>query len=457
MFQCIEKLIIIDCRFTKWRLPPLRYCALLLVLLWWPCKAFSHDIPSSITLYLYIKPEAEKVNVLMRVPMEALSEIDFPKRGPGYLDFPRLNPAMEEAARFYLSESFQIFENGRELTDPTIEAVRVDMPSDRSFTEYRTAIGNLRAPPLNNDTDLFWAQGVFDLLVTYPIESPQSDFAFESVLDQLSEETTTVLRFILPDGGERVFNYTGNPGLVDLDPGFFSALGRFVVLGFEHILDGLDHLLFLFCLVIPLRRLGALVPVITSFTIAHSITLISSAFGLVPNVMWFAPLIETLIALSIVYMACENILGVDLKNRWLITFFFGLVHGFGFSFVLSDTMQFAGTHLFSSLLAFNVGVELGQLFVLLLAIPALNLFFRVVKVERVGTILLSAFVAHEAWHWMTERGSEFFQYEIQAPVLNAAFFAGLMRWGMLLVVIAVIVWLLLQLFNRFASINTAAK
>src|SRR5260370_21038583 len=83
-----------------------------------------------------------------------------------------------------------------------------------------------------------------------------------------------------------------------------------------------------------------------------------------------------LIAISIVYMALENIVSPQLKRRWLITFGFGLVHGFGFSFALRQTLQFAGSHLLTSLLSFNVGVELGQLLVLVVLIPALGLLVR---------------------------------------------------------------------------------
>src|SRR6185369_5176239 len=112
---------------------------------------------------------------------------------------------------------------------------------------------------------------------------------------------------------------------------------RFVVLGFEHILEGTDHLLFILCLVIPFRRLRTLVLIVTAFTVAHSMTLIAAAFGYAPGALWFAPLIETLIAASIVYMALENIVGSKVGRRWIIAFAFGLVHGFGFSFVLKDT------------------------------------------------------------------------------------------------------------------------
>ncbi len=190
-----------------------------------------------------------------------------------------------------------------------------------------------------------------------------------------------------------------------LDPRWFQAAWRFVVDGFFHILGGVDHLLFLLCLVIPFRRIAALVPIVTSFTIAHSITLIASAYDMAPGALWFPALVETLIAASIVYMALENIISPALRRRWMITFGFGLVHGFGFSFALRDSLQFAGNHLLTSLLSFNVGVEIGQLVVLVLVVPALDLLFRYGVAERIGTIVLSALVAHTGWHWMTERGA----------------------------------------------------
>ncbi len=413
----------------------------------------AHDIPAKVTLHIYVKPSGDQLQVLMRVPMEALSEIDFPKRGPGYLNFSLTDKAIHDAAESYLTSSFEIFENEKSLSSHQLQAVRIDLPSDRSFSSYQSAVKNIKSPALDDSIDLYWGQGVLDVLVSYPIESEASQFSFVSSLDRLGEETNTVLRFVMPNNSERVFNYFGNPGKVDLDPSFFNAFYKFIVLGFEHILDGLDHLLFLFCLVIPLRKFRSLIPVITAFTVAHSITLISTLFGIVPNVIWFAPLIEMLIALSIVYMACENILGVSLKNRWLVTFGFGLIHGFGFSFVLADTMQFAGTHLVSSLLAFNIGVELGQLFVLAITLPVLLLFFKFVPVERIGIILLSAFVAHQALHWMMERGEDLLAYSFELPTFDVLFWIALMRWGMLLLVVGIVGALLFSVFKRFLQVG----
>src|SRR4029079_7302666 len=175
-------------------------------------------------------------------------------------------------------------------------------------------------------------------------------------------------------------------------------------------------------------------------TVAHSITLIASAFGLAPDALWFPPLVETLIAASIVYMALENIVAPQLRRRWIITFAFGLVHGFGFSFALRQTLQFAGSHLLRSLLSFNVGVELGQLLVLLVLVPALGFLFRRVP-ERTGTIVLSALVSHTAWHWMIERWDRLRQFRVPWPALDAALLAGALRGLMVVVAAAGVVWL----------------
>ena len=130
-----------------------------------------------------------------------------------------------------------------------------------------------------------------------------------------------------------------------------------------------------------------------------------------------------------------------LKRRWMITFAFGLVHGFGFSFALRQTLQFAGTHLLTSLLSFNIGVELGQLLVLVVLIPALDLLFRSVVQERIGTIVLSALVAHTAWHWMTDRYAVLRQFRFEWPAIDAAFWVSVMRWAMLVVAAAGLYWL----------------
>jgi len=407
-----------------------------------PVRVSAHDIPSDATIHLLVKPEGRTLHVLARAPLGAMLDVDFPLRPSGNLDLSRAEGSLRDAAVLWLSNNIEIYEGDSLLAPPEIAAIRVSLPSDFTFASYEQATLHLTGPRLPEGTELPWEQGRLDVWFEYRIQSDRAELSIHPGLARLGIRVLTVLRFVLPGppgGVVRAFELHGDPGLVRLDPRWHQAAFRFVELGFFHILDGTDHLLFLFCLLIPFRRFRALVWIVTSFTVAHSATLIASAFGLAPSALWFPPLVETLIAASIVYMALENIVGTKVQRRWMITFAFGLVHGFGFSFALRETLQFAGKHLLTSLLAFNVGVELGQILVLAVLLPLLAVLFRYVVPERLGTILLSAFIAHTGWHWMVERGATL--GEFSWPALDAAFAARALRWLALPVAVAALVWL----------------
>ena len=422
--------------------------ALVLLLPSWP---EAHEIPADVTVHAFVAPEGNTLRLLIRVPLFSMREFDFPVVDPGYLQISEADDLIRVAAQQWIGDYVRLYEGSQLL--PAIELVvaRISPPSDGSFSSYETALANVRAPPLRDGVELPPAQALLDVLFEVPIASDQSDFSIDAQVAHLGIRTVTVLRFRAAGKPERAYQYSGSPGIVRLDPRWFQAAFRFIVLGFDHILDGLDHLLFLFCLVVPFRNFWALVPIVTSFTVAHSITLIAASLGLAPNALWFPPLIETLIALSIVFMAFENILGAKLQRRWLIAFAFGLIHGFGFSFALSESLQFAGAHLITSLFSFNVGVELGQLFVLAITVPALHLLFKKVIPELGGTIVLSAILAHTGWHWMTERGGQLLRYDFRVPPLDAAFFAAFLRWLMLLLIVCGAAWLLRLTFDWLES------
>jgi len=406
-----------------------------------PFRASAHDIPNDISIQMYFRPQGQRLHVLIRVPMTAMRDEVFPERQNGFLDFDKLDFMLHGAAKQWLADFLDVYEGDRKLPQPTIVAAIASLESDKSFASYDQAVAHVTGPRLTNDTTVVWNQTMLDVLFEYPIQSDQSRFSLHPGFERLALRVITALRFVLPDGTIRAFEYGGDPGLIRLDPSWFQAAWRFVQSGFFHILDGTDHLLFLFCLVIPFRKLRSLIPIVTAFTVAHSITLIASAYDLAPGALWFPPLVETLIATSIVYMALENVVGTsNVHRRWIITFCFGLVHGFGFSFALRETLQFAGTHLLTSLLSFNVGVELGQLLVLILMIPALDLLFKYAVAERMGTIILSAVVAHTGWHWMTDRWAVLTRYRFEWPEWNTAFLAQALHWAMALVFLAGVLW-----------------
>jgi hydrogenase/urease accessory protein HupE len=144
------------------------------------------------------------------------------------------------------------------------------------------------------------------------------------------------------------------------------AFPGFLLLGVEHILLGFDHLAFLFALLIAGGKLREAVKIITSFTVAHSITLALATLEVIDIP---ASVVEPLIAASIIYVGLENILRRKIERRWLLTFAFGLVHGFGFASALKDLGVGAGVEAVGPLLSFNLGVEIGQIAVAALVLP----------------------------------------------------------------------------------------
>ena len=197
--------------------------------------------------------------------------------------------------------------------------------------------------------------------------------------DVTTLEVTSTLYAIMPPGHEHLMSVTLNGTLHEaildsrtqhatftgVKATYFQTFWRFVLLGIEHIFTGYDHLAFLLGLLVATATLGSLVKIITSFTIAHSITLALATFNVV---ILPSRLTESLIALSIGYVAAENLLDFRLMKRYYITFLFGLVHGFGFSNVLRE-MDLPRSSLALSLFSFNLGVEIGQVTFVLLIFP----------------------------------------------------------------------------------------
>ena len=405
----------------------------------------AHDLPNQIVIQAFVKPEGDRLHFVLRLPLTLLLNMDLPKRGPGYLELAHIEDALEASAAA-AAEQFVLYD-GQTPLSLVASATRITLPADKSFASYREAVAHIHGPKLPVNTDVFWNQGFFDAHLEYPIASDGADFSLDAAAAPgLADHLTTVVRFIPPAGSERAFKLAGNAGRVALDPRWYQAGWLFVKSGFFHILTGFDHLLFLLCLVIPLRCFRGLLVVVTSFTVAHSITLIASALGAPPAGAWFSPLIETLIAATIVYMAIENIVATKLERRWIITFAFGLVHGFGFSFALRETLQLSGSHLLLSLVSFNVGVELGQIAVLAVLLPVLALLFQRGVAERIITVLLSVLVAHTAWHWLIDRSAELSRAEW--PVLDTALVTTLARWLLLVLLVGGVGWLAARGWRR---------
>jgi len=362
--------------------------------------AGAHEFKLDAVMTSFVKIDPDRAELVIRAPLYLFRSTKLPIRN-AEIDIPTSPPALERSIEA-IERDIVLFEDGQPISASGGQA-RLSLPSDRSFESYESAVKHV-AEPIASDTHIYVDQGYVDARITYPIRSPKSVFAIRTTAaPELGTYLKMTVRY-LPVGEEgRALLVTSSSGAVDLNPSWYGAAVTFVGLGIEHILTGTDHLLFLLCLIIPLLGWRQVLAIVTTFTVAHSFTLLGSAFGLVPGGAWFPPFVEMVIAASIVYVALENIVTIDVARRVLVTGLFGLVHGFGFAYGLQENLQFAGTHLIASLLAFNVGIELGQIGVLLVMLPALVLIRRYVLKGRVGMIILSALAAHVAWHWMTDR------------------------------------------------------
>jgi hydrogenase/urease accessory protein HupE len=197
---------------------------------------------------------------------------------------------------------------------------------------------------------------------------------------------------------EHVFTRDDTTIVVTTGEGTAATIRRFFLLGVEHIATGYDHILFLLALLLVGGGLRALVGVVTAFTVAHSITLALATLDLVALPM---RLVESAIALSIAWVALENVLFDQQSGRWRITFLFGLVHGFGFASVLR-AMHLPSQSLAASLLAFNLGVEAGQIVIVLLAYPVIAAVQRAPQ-RRMIVATASSVIFVVALYWFVDR------------------------------------------------------
>src|SRR5947207_4101053 len=167
--------------------------------------AAAHDIPNDVKVTAFLRPEGQRLELLMRVPMSALIEVDFPLRGPGYIDLPRVDDALRGAVKLYITDNITVFENGEPLPTPRVAHVRVSLPSDKSFTSYEQARANLFGPRVADDLELYWNQQLLDVLLEYPIKSETSQFAIHPRVDRYGIKVTTALLFMPPSSATRAF------------------------------------------------------------------------------------------------------------------------------------------------------------------------------------------------------------------------------------------------------------
>ena len=176
-----------------------------------PRGAFGHDIPSDVTVQAFVKPAGEKLDLLLRVPLNAMRDTEFPERGAGYLDLERVDASLREAATVWMANFIEVYEDDVRLPNPRIVDVRASLESDKSFASYEQAFAHVSGPRLTNDVQVYWNQVMLDALFEYPIRSEQSRFSIHPGLARLGLRVITALRFLPPNGTVRAFEFVGDP------------------------------------------------------------------------------------------------------------------------------------------------------------------------------------------------------------------------------------------------------
>jgi hydrogenase/urease accessory protein HupE len=245
-----------------------------------------------------------------------------------------------------------------------------------------------------------------EFLLTYPRPIHSPVFFRAKYLDSMLGEHEATLVVLGEDNQQLAWELLskGNDGLsiqlFEPPRSAWFSFKAFLALGIEHILTGYDHLLFLVGLLVVCGRFSSMAWVISCFTLAHSITLALSALDWV---VLPGRIVEPLIALSIVYVGVENLLR-EPRRRWMLTFVFGLMHGFGFANVLRETrLGSEGLALIVPLFSFNLGVELGQISVAVIVLPLILILRQKARFIRFGLPAISGAVTLMGGYWFVMR------------------------------------------------------
>jgi len=330
-----------------------------------------------------------------------------------YVDFDQVRLQPLGLGSFAMA-GFEFEFNGTPL-EGMIKDLRIyrvgSQPEFATLKEAKASFVNNQTYPASEDT-VYVGDTIVDIILRYPSGARVYKYSVSSSLDPglPDQENTANLILDYSPGKVQVFRARGllaEP--ISISRSALSAFSTFVIEGIRHILEGLDHMFFVICLVLGATQLRILFWRVTGFTIGHSFTLSAGFFGFVPSGMWFVPAVETSIALSIIYVAIIAVVPrfkhrSSEKNIVAVTSTIGLLHGLGFSFVLNNILQITSPDIWQSLLAFNVGVEIGQISIILITwLIFMTVRFFSDSLWRLMRWSVAATCASVAFFWASQR------------------------------------------------------
>ncbi len=371
---------------------------LLLCLLVIPQQSFAHFKLNLNIRIFHVSHNEEGIDLYLRIPMPYLvASLLGPEQADGtrtpapftthgivneelmhYLDVRALQQDALPLGQL-AADGHNINFKGQNLQATVAKVLVFSGDTQTPFSTLTEAIKSFKNTQFLYDPSPFVGDSVVDVLLKYRPGHPVSSYTLSSTLDPDLPGQEETANLVLDYNGDTTAVHRINGLLAEpvfIDRSLWSAARTFVVEGVIHILKGYDHVLFVVCLVIGATTLTSLAWRVTGFTLGHSITLSLGFFGFAPTAPWFIPLVETGIALSIILAAVHAISsrGTQKINgvaALFVTALIGLLHGLGFSFVLKELLGVTSSNIWITLLSFNLGVELGQLAIVLLMWPIL--------------------------------------------------------------------------------------
>jgi hypothetical protein len=405
------------------------------VLLVFMLPASAHFLLNLNVRIFHVDHVANGLNIYLRMPMPyVVADKIGPEDATGLpAPAPYTSNRLEDGVPAHYVDFAQLQENsaglGRLLADGLriesesgIQAIAVDQvrvyplgtePGFATLAEAEQSFQTAQHYP-GADGLVYVGDAVVDVAIEIHSNAAIYNYSLSSALDPglPGQEDTANLILDYSPGSVQVYRERGlllEPISISRSP--WVAFTTFIREGVTHILEGIDHVLFVLCLVLGAAGIKILLWRVTGFTLGHSVTLSLGFFGFVPAAAWFVPAVETAIALSIVYAAAIAVIPrmQTASNEiavFFITGFIGLIHGLGFSFVLQNILKVSSPDIWQSLLAFNIGIEIGQLIVVTVAGAFLWALARMGgRVSAIGKISIAAMSAAIAIYWVFERAA----------------------------------------------------
>jgi hypothetical protein len=408
-------------------------------------------IPERVNIKAFARPENGQLEVLVRVPLAAAKDVEFPTRSTsGELDIPALQSMLPGIARYFIADVFRVFDQEALMGRPEVEATRLSISSDPSFNAYPSAVERFRAPDLASEEPVFLESVWLDIDYRLVPISPNGSIVVVPKVASLGVTVSTDLTYVAPDGTSRTFSFDGDPGAIYLDPRPSETLEEFFGRGLRFVITNTDVLLILFCLALPFRHYRHVVPVLFTFAGALAVAMLVATSGLTPRSLWFPLLVNMLTAAGIVLAAAANIAGrVTPRRRALLALAVGALVGFACAFRFAGEAQFAGSHPIAAAAAFGTSVLVAATAGLAALGPRLNRLYSSPGAHPLQGIRVAARPPDTAWWWLSERWTQLRRVPMNWSVDRDVIAAWLLMLAGVVLLIGVI-WFVNQWLKSYA-------